>query len=55
MQTAGRAWEGFSREMSVIRRAAFQKSRSMPIFMKKQRNFDWAAGFCPFVLSARFV
>jgi len=29
-----------------IRRAAFQKPRLLPIFMKKQRKFAWAPGFC---------
>jgi hypothetical protein len=38
----------------VIRRAAFQKPGRAPILMKKQRNFDFAAGFFQPLLSDRF-
>src|ERR1700716_972704 len=38
----------------VIRRAAFQKPRPTPIFMIRQRNFDWVAGFFQPLLSDRF-
>jgi len=55
MQTARRTVAAWGRKISMIRRAAFQKLRLDPIFMKYQRNFDWAAGFCPSALSARLI
>jgi hypothetical protein len=37
----------------AFRRAAFQKQRSVLIFMKNQRNFDEGLGFCQPALSDR--